>query len=512
MSHKQEMKLFDAITNVHDDLIEAALDTQLKANRHKWRKWTAIAACIVVVIGISSALVRQSLLPFGGNAEESSGSGHLGGSSVFMSYAGPVFPLTLSEPDDTITATRNIAYDFSLSGEDDLRVWGTNVTDHYTLSNPSEKDKTVTVLYPFVGSFSDLNKQMPDIAIGGQQVSPALYAGGYSGGFTGVYGDNQPNGSENILELNSWEGYKSLLEDKRYQSNAFSPYPALSQQVTVYTFSDFNAPIEEYHAATQAISFTIDPDKTTILTYGFEGSEQDDDGFRRYSYFVPDGVSMRSNTKLLIVLGEDTTDYTLQGYKNGAIEHGNELDNVSATVTRSQEVLSDVMGRLIEDFFATYGDGTMQTVSDEMFLGAVSEFLYAYGSLSDTTRDRYQNGMFEDMISETKSVNRVFYLEFPVTIPAGEHVALTVGLHKNPSYDFACTGAKNVGIQGYDMVTRLGSNLHFSELTAELVNSELIEIIRQNFGFDLESGLDRVTLDTDTPHYYLEIRTVDKKE
>lgn len=505
MSRKQEKKLYDGITYIHDDIIEAALDTQLRANRQKWRKWAAIAACAVVVIGISGGLVLQNLLPFGGNAG-SSGSGHAEGSSVFMSYAGPVFPLTISEPDDTVTASRNITYDFALANEDDLRVWGTNVIDSYTLSNTSEKDKTIIALYPFVGNFDELQEQMPDMTVDGQQVSPILYAGSYSGRFTGVYGDDKPDGSENILQLNSWEGYKSLLEDGSYQSNAFSPYPALSQQVIVYNFSDFNAPLEEYDAATQEISFTIDPDKTTILQYGFEGGELGDDGFRRYSYFVPDGVSMRSNTKLLIVLGDDITNYTLQGYKNGATENGNELNDVSVTVTRSQEVLSDVMGRLIDDFFATYGDGTMQTVPDEMFLGAVSEFLYEYGLLSDTTRDRYQYGMLEDIISETKNLKRVFYLEFPVTIHAGETVSVTAAMHKKPSFDFACSGSKNVGVQGYDMVTRLGSNLHFSGLTAELVNTKLINIVRQNFAFDPSAGITKVTLDPFVEHYYLEIK------
>lgn len=505
MSREQEKKLFDGITYIHDDIIEAALDTQLKANQQKLRTWVTIAACAVVVIGISGALVLQNFLPFGGNAG-SGGSGHAEGSSVFMSYAGAVFPLTLSEPDDTVTADRHIAYDFALENEESLRVWGANVTDSYTLSNTSEKDKTVTVLYPFAGSFDDINKQMPNINIDDQQVSPALYAGGYSGGFTGVYGDDNPNGSENILQLNSWEGYKSLLKDGSYQSNAFSAYPVLSQQVTVYTFTDFQAPLEEYNAATQAISFTIDPDKTTILQYGFEGGELGDDGFRRYSYFVPDGVSMRSNTKLLIVLGDDITNYSLQGYKNGATENGNELDGVSVTVTRSQEILSDVMGRLIDDFFTKYGDGTMQTVSDEMFLGAVSEFLYQYALLSDSTSDRYQYGMLEDIISETKNLKRVFYLEFPVTIPAGETVSVAASMHKEPSFDFGCSGSKNVGIQSYDMVTRLGSNLHFETVTAEITNIEDIEIIRQNFGFDHSAGITKVTLDPFIEHYYLEIK------
>ncbi len=94
------------------------------------------------------------------------------------------------------------------------------------------------------------------------------------------------------IAFNSWEGYKALLENGCCKSNAFMPYPVLSQQVTVYSFTDFEAP-EEYDAATQAISFTIDPDKTTILQYGFNGGEIGDDGFRRYSYFVPNETSRR---------------------------------------------------------------------------------------------------------------------------------------------------------------------------------------------------------------------------
>ncbi len=262
---------------------------------------------------------------------------------------------------------------------------------------------------------------------------------------------------------------------------------------------------EEYDAATQAISFTINPDKTTILTYGFEGGEIGDDGFRRYSYFVPNGVSRRSDTKLLIVIGDDITDYTLQGYKNGACENGNELEGVSATVTRKERVLSGVMGELIDNFFDQYGDGNSLTVTKEMFLDAVSEFMVQYGLLSESVRDRYQYGMLEDIISETKNLQRVFYLEFEVTIPGGSSVSVIADMHKKPSYDFACSGSDNEGIQGYDMVTLLGSNLHFDTLTAELTSTDRIEIVRQNYGLNLSQGITKVELDPAEEHYYFEI-------
>ena len=62
---------------------------------------------------------------------------------------------------------------------------------------------------------------------------------------------------------------------------------------------------------------------------------------------------------------------------------------------------------------------------------------------------------------------------------------------------------------GYDMVTRLGSNLIFTEQTASLEDRGRIEIVRQNFGFDIENGIDEVELDMEEPHYYLEVRAID---
>ena len=63
-----------------------------------------------------------------------------------------------------------------------------------------------------------------------------------------------------------------------------------------------------------------------------------------------------------------------------------------------------------------------------------------------------------------------------------------------------------MGLQGYDFVTRLGSDLTFTEQRAALENTDGIQIQRQNFGFDLEKGVTEVTLDWKMEHYYLEIR------
>ena len=105
---------------------------------------------------------------------------------------------------------------------------------------------------------------------------------------------------------------------------------------------------------------------------------------------------------------------------------------------------------------------------------------------------------------------RVLYLAFPVTVPAGGSVTVAASLWKEPSYDYGCSGSENVGLQGYDLVTGLGSTLDFTGQTTALVNTENIEIVRQNLGFDLENGVTEVTLDPAEPRYYLEVRPLNE--
>ena len=75
----------------------------------KLRRWVPLCACLaIVVVGAGLFGLIRSNGGLGGNA---GGGGHEEG-STFMSYAGPVFPLTvLGEPD--LSAQRDITLDFS---------------------------------------------------------------------------------------------------------------------------------------------------------------------------------------------------------------------------------------------------------------------------------------------------------------------------------------------------------------------------------------------------------------
>ena len=144
-----------------------------------------------------------------------------------------------------------------------------------------------------------------------------------------------------------------------------------------------------------------------------------------------------------------------------------------------------------------------------LYQWAVAESLLASGLLADTPADRYTDGRLDDFLWDVLVQERVLYLAFPVTVPAGGSVTVSASLWKEPSYDYGCSGSENVGLQGYDLVTALGSTLDFTGQTAALVNTDTIEIVRQNLGFDLENGVTEVALDLAEPRCYLEIRPLD---
>ena len=511
-------RLFRMLGLVDEDLIEEAASPAVRQRKFSPKKALAAAACLALVCGVSWLAMGGLSMGNSSSPAESSGSGIATDNeplsvegTTFMSYAGPVFPLTLTEENNGVMAERITTWDFAPGTYQDgtPRQWGAEVTDGYSLVNITDSDQTVTALYPFTGSFTELETQRPTVTVDGEEVESTLYAGAYAGGFRDA---GEDDGSAWNLEYpDSWMDYKALLEDGRYLDAALEDGPVLDIPVTVYEFTNFQAP-ENYGAATQAIEFTIDQQKTTVLTYGFNGASWDEEtGWRQYSYFVPNGVRRDKAPKLLVVLGNDLESYTLAGYENGGCEK--EIDGVSCTVTRREMTLDQVLDQICRNYLETYADWQYGMDTDELaavpyalFRRAVGEMMVQYGPIGETVKDRYAGGRLDDIISEAMSMDRVLYLSVPVTVPAASQVNITFALWKDPSFDFGCSRSENVGLQGYDFVIRLGSNTNFTEQRAALENTDNIQIQRQNFGFDLEKGITEVSLDPETEHYYLEIR------
>ena len=507
-----------------------ALAGEVKRPRRRLRPWMGVCAALAVVfLGVGVLNGTIPLLRIGGGSG-SGGGGH-DEASTFMSYAGPIFPLTLGEENDSIAAERNITLDFSpwepVWVESEYReeggYWSRSsdilVTDSYTLTNSSGEDQAVTVLYPFVAGLYETDRLRPVLTLNGRELQTELRIGTYSGSFEGAWAGTiggNPEGSVNLNYADGWEDYQALLADGSYLKNALGPGPDVTGvPVTVYRLTNpYSPPKDEEAGITNPslrATFHLDYSKTKILTYGFHGASFDPEGGTMLQDFsIPQPGDRDCGTKAyyLIAVGEDIQDLTLQGFATGRLdEEAVPLDGCGATVERYETNLDAALREILPqhlDLLEMEGH-TPTGLTFEQVYRAFLEQLLSYGVLSDHTAERYDSGWLENI---EEGLDRVCWLEAQVTIPAGESVTVEASFTKEASFDYACADTKNRGVYGYDLVTQLGSNLTCTGQTATLEDRGLIEIVRQNFGFDLENGVNTVTLDPAQEHYYLEVRRI----
>ena len=324
-------------------------------------------------------------------------------------------------------------------------------------------------------------------------------------------------------ESGSWERYRDIIESG-YQASAFDSFPDLKQPVTVYEIKNTNGKVsseDDYSAL--YMEFPVDYDQTSILTFGYNSYhneiELDADG--NFSFDVSFGTDVymrRGHNAYLLVIGKDIGSYSLTDSEEESTEKV--LENAGVQVVR-YETDMDTMIREFTDLYWKedededededhisdhFEDCLLGNISREEFNGLVSEMMYEQDLLTDSPGDIHEYSRLEDLFSAVFSLPRIMYLTFQVTVPADGSVSVSAEMTKRASVDF--TGSEKER-NGYDMVTRLGSSLAFTGQTASLSGTEYIEILRQNFGFDPEQGVDEVTLDLDEPHYYIEVRKKD---
>ena len=412
------------------------------------------------------------------------------GATDFMSYAGPVFPLTLEKAAPELSADREVLLDCAPYAEENTAA--ITVTDRYTLQNSSDEDCTVTVLYPFVSSLSDLDSLQPSLTVDGSAVKNTLYPGAFPGWFGPASPD--PELAEerwNLHHAESWTEYQTLLTGS-YQADALAPKTLPEQTVYVYSFTASGETTA--NAATLAITVDADPEKTTILTYGINGYGQNEaTGQPQYSYFTNEH---RQSLHLLAVLGQDLTGCTMQGYTDGSCEQGKELDTLEGTVTRTELPLAELLRQIAAAQLGA--DASADEV--KRLAAAAAELLTQYGVCSAIPAERYSEGRLDDLLQDAETVQRVCYAAAEITIPAGGTVCVEAVFRKPHSFDFF--GFYNELVDGYGIMTT-GSALTLQNQTARLDTRGLVTIYGQNFEFDGQGNA--VPLSAQTEYYYLNL-------
>lgn len=508
-----------------------ALSKGRTPSRRRFRPWMGVCACLAVALLVGGGLLVS--LPMGGTA---GGSGH-DGASTFMSYAGPIFPLTLGEGNDNITAQRHITLDFSpwepewVSNEEEVSAmegltkeerqdalkqmneWFTDggyyrsydhilVTDSYTLTNSSSTEQSIAIYYPFAASLEDLSNLQPTLALDGTDLDTELVVGGT--------GDK--------YQAESWEDYQAQLTDGTYLERALGTLPDASAiPVIVYELTDPYGPeaSEEIPNPSIRVNMELDYNQTAILSYGFQGGSYDREaGTMIQDFSIPEAWSSDyGDSRYLLVIGLDVTALTTEGRITGGFDSDTPvLEDWGVNVERYESDLDTMLRTILADALEQRMDANnirYTGLDFEVCYRAILDRFYQSG-LPENLSGWYGTGCIEDFVSESFHMERVNWVKAQITIPAGGSITVDACFTKPGSYDYACTNTKNKNVYGYDLVTQLGSNLTCTEQAATLEDRGLIEIVRQNFGFDVENGIKTVTLDSKEAHYYLEVRRLQK--
>lgn len=488
----QEEKLFSAIGGLPDSLVDEAADPgEPGAKRSAWPRWGALAAALVLVVGLVRFFPRMGA--FGGNAGGAgiSASSAAPGEAAFMSYAGPVLPLTVLEGPENLPATREVTWSFPATVDTEVySIRVAQVTDTTVVTNNQTEELKVVFGYPVSADFRTAEEQLPTVTVDGKVQETTL-----------VWGE-RPVGEELSAwspRIESWQDYVTLLEGNAALDAALEPAPALEQTVTVWEFLDEDAPEVPGGAPTLAVTFHIDPEKTKVYPLGFNGMDLSEDGTVRYSFFVRrDGE--RKQRRLLVFVGEAPEEYVMGGYENGGCDRV--LEGISARVTGLTTTLGELLDRLAEEELPDWIEQSLSRRLED-FRNALRRTMSRCLPGQPGENGFY---MLEDIFSHTLTETRVVWSAAEVTIPAGESVTVTVRYEKEPSYDFACANTERRGLGGWDLASRLGSNLDFRRLTARLENIQHLELVRNDFGFDQEEGVLTVELSPQKEHYAMELR------
>lgn len=475
-------------------------------------------------------------IPGGGDWDDANPGG--GGFFMMRSYTPPVFPLTADGDTAGITAEREVTFD--LSGTPvpgDLKEWSGNIDevgaytlyDSYTLTNTTDEDRTLTLMYPFKSSMSDLLSDpddwdsatineaipsfIPTVKVNGETAETTLIAGDYCGKFTSAAypaGDDKSNLDEAFESV--W--YYDLLKDGSYLKDALAPVQDINEPVIVYRIYDCETTYD-----TAANDTFVTAEGSFTLEKGAEAEVFGNDrsygrnGLKITFGFMVNNRGVNSDfDKYIVVRGGDIKNLKLRGYYMDRSKNWErvETDEITYKTERYETNYSEILPKLIMS--EVMHNENMRHVKYAYEQGALTEkaicdaalkYMQKYGMLSGRPIERYEWGAGFEEVSDAVCAERIMYAAFDVTIPAGGSVTVSAEQKRYADMDISYSDDGRVNSYGIELFTSVGSTL---DLISQTVTAEGIEdtrITEQNVGFDAESGLFSVETDLSEQMYYV---------
>lgn len=414
---------------------------------------------------------------------------------------GPVIPMTFTMKNNNIEAERDITYDFTDSPANGI----VTILDEYVLTNTSGEAQSLTYLYPYIGYREEILKHKPVVIMDDMQTTPAISNGIYSYITDGYISD--------YLQLSSMDDYYTMLKESVADTVPKVDEGIMNDMVTVYEYdypyvevSEYPCTLfkvsKEYMNSVYCVNMSLQHEDEMYIYYGYvyedESNYKETGQFDHKAMLIFMDDAPASITAFSADLDEDTWDYTPVGeinveskvYECSFKELATELVD---TKLQGSEYASD------KEYKALLIDKLMIMISDSVAFrrnGANPETeYYMISSLNNLA-------LFVDVASRPFGF---YLLEDTVTVPAGGSVKIRFEYDRIGKY-WEEPEEKYKGIFGYDNCPNLGTNITFTSQSAAIADKGDIEIIEQNYGFDLKNNIRKVELKLDAERYYMYVK------
>lgn len=429
-------------------------------------------------------------------------------SNEYESFAefnpGPLMPVTLAKANSFVTAQRDMTYDFSeVTKQSDGFV---AIRDSYEFTNSSDEDQEVTLLYPYLGTIYEMNNgSKPEVKVNGETVLADIQTGAYYG--------KDSFGYEQLLSFaHSTDEMDCIIGDVASHTEVKEVDEELwNKKVLVYEFSDVKCAKDPAEYGAYAVKFKTDDYKN--IYFQDIGGVTYVDGYLYVGFYVED-VQNGDTPKIIFMDGKEPEDYSEQGYSYMEFFEQYEVDDVSASMTKREAAFGEVFEEVIASNRTAKQWGEERTLSEQeqkLYEGFAAQIV------SDVALRNAKDGDYDDMSAYfSNSLSDIAYYAYTgttlflvkneVTIPAGGSIRVEYEYLKQGMHELTCPEPDFNDCYGYDNAINMGTNMTFTKQVANIAEQGNIEIIDQNYRFDLAAGRKSVELELDAERYYMIVR------
>lgn len=421
------------------------------------------------------ALVVLQLVLCGCTKSASSPSGSvMPPKSKYVEYAGAILPLTTREPCDGLSVQRNLNLDFSRwTSEDGI----TAVKDEYKLTNITESPVDLMLYYPIASSLKEWRGESCHVDINKIPTAHKVYRvlpDFYDSGRFEIYDNNYDDPYSIGDDLMMWMEYTYRLE------RAFEPTADLSK-IMAYRYRIVDVEYDSFwpmpKEASLCLSYDQDGEQGCLVCYGFttRGADVSTPGtVHNWNTVLVDDVE----NAVLIGLNGKLTDYSLYGVSSKWAHEGRELPELTARLEIEALPLSQILNEAIEQHLST----TQPEIDAQLYQ---KEAVTLIGNDIAQKDDGGEN--LEYYLSIISNHERIFWLEIPVSVDAGEEIVVTVSHERTGGAETDGPAARE-GVWHYDILPDYGTNLNLDSQFITVTENENIVITKEDLGRKLIEG------------------------